>query len=350
MYSPGRRRRGGWRCAAWTRRATRTWRTRSCWPPGSRASPKDYELPPPAEDDVWSLTDRERRAAGLRAPAAEPRRGAGRAGEVRAARGGPRRARLRLLPAQQAGRSGTATAARSPRTSSAPCCRCSDGAAAGVPRDPGRRTRARPRGSGVASTRFDLDAADIPALQARMASGRLTAVGLTSTYLDRIHRLDGKVNAVLARIPWIRCCTPVITRRLGRCARTAWTRGRCTGSRCWSRTTSTPPTCRRRPGRAPCPAARPRTRRWCAGCVRRARSSLGKANLSEWANFRSSESADGWSATGGQTLNPHAHGHSPSGSSSGSAAAVAASLAQLALGTETIGSIVSPARCAASSG
>ncbi|TDQ04062.1 amidase family protein [Labedaea rhizosphaerae] len=84
-----------------------------------------------------------------------------------------------------------------------------------------------------------------------------------------------------------------------------------------------------------------------APVVRRLRAAgavvVGKANLSEWANFRSSESVDGWSATGGQTLNPLAHGHSPSGSSSGSAAAVAAGLVPLALGTETIGSIVSPA-------
>jgi amidase len=70
---------------------------------------------------------------------------------------------------------------------------------------------------------------------------------------------------------------------------------------------------------------------------------VGKANLSEWAIFRSSQSSDGWSATGGQTVNPVRHSHSPSGSSSGSAVAVAAGLVPLALGTETIGSIVSPA-------
>lgn len=70
---------------------------------------------------------------------------------------------------------------------------------------------------------------------------------------------------------------------------------------------------------------------------------LGKTNLSEWANFRSTRSSSGWSGAGGQTLNPHATDRSPSGSSSGSAAAVAASLCAVAVGTETDGSIVSPA-------
>ncbi|MDI3297885.1 MAG: amidase [Bacillota bacterium] len=69
---------------------------------------------------------------------------------------------------------------------------------------------------------------------------------------------------------------------------------------------------------------------------------LGKANLSEWANFRSTRSISGWSARGGQTRNPYALDRSPSGSSSGSAAAVAANLCAAALGTETDGSIVSP--------
>jgi amidase len=69
---------------------------------------------------------------------------------------------------------------------------------------------------------------------------------------------------------------------------------------------------------------------------------LGKANLSEWANFRSRPSSSGLSTLGGQAMNPHGSGRSPSGSSSGSAVAVAAGLAPLAVGTETDGSIVSP--------
>ncbi len=70
---------------------------------------------------------------------------------------------------------------------------------------------------------------------------------------------------------------------------------------------------------------------------------LGKTNLSEWANFRSTRSSSGWSGRGGQTRNPYALDRSPSGSSSGSGAAAAASLCALAVGTETDGSVVSPA-------
>ena len=70
---------------------------------------------------------------------------------------------------------------------------------------------------------------------------------------------------------------------------------------------------------------------------------LGKTNLSEWANFRSSHSSSGWSARGGQGRNPYALDRTPSGSSSGSAGAVAASYCAVAVGTETDGSITSPA-------
>ncbi len=70
---------------------------------------------------------------------------------------------------------------------------------------------------------------------------------------------------------------------------------------------------------------------------------IGKSNLSEWANFRDSNSSSGWSSLGGQTRNPYVLDRNPCGSSSGSAVAVAAALAPLAVGTETNGSIVCPA-------
>ena len=69
---------------------------------------------------------------------------------------------------------------------------------------------------------------------------------------------------------------------------------------------------------------------------------LGKANMSEWANFRSSHSSSGWSGRGGQARNPYSLERSPSGSSSGSATATAATLCAVALGTETDGSVLSP--------
>jgi amidase len=69
---------------------------------------------------------------------------------------------------------------------------------------------------------------------------------------------------------------------------------------------------------------------------------LGKANMSEWAAYRSTSGSSGWSALGGQGENPYEYGYSPCGSSSGPAAAVAAALTQVAVGTETDGSVVCP--------
>lgn len=69
---------------------------------------------------------------------------------------------------------------------------------------------------------------------------------------------------------------------------------------------------------------------------------LGKTNLSEWANFRSTRSCSGWSSRGGQTKNPYILDRSPSGSSSGSGSAVAANLCTIAIGTETNGSVIAP--------
>jgi amidase len=71
---------------------------------------------------------------------------------------------------------------------------------------------------------------------------------------------------------------------------------------------------------------------------------LGKANLSEWANFRSSHSISGWSSRGGFTRNPYALDRNPCGSSSGSAVAVAANLCAAAVGTETDGSVICPSQ------
>src|SRR5262245_2764229 len=83
-----------------------------------------------------------------------------------------------------------------------------------------------------------------------------------------------------------------------------------------------------------------------AGLVERLRAAgaviLGKANLSEWANFRSTHSSSGWSGRGGQVKNPYALDRNPCGSSSGTGVAIAANLAAIGVGTETDGSIVCP--------
>ena len=69
---------------------------------------------------------------------------------------------------------------------------------------------------------------------------------------------------------------------------------------------------------------------------------IGKANLSEWANFRGKNSTSGWSGVGGQVKNPYVLDRNPCGSSSGSGVAVSANLCMIAIGTETNGSIVCP--------
>ena len=73
---------------------------------------------------------------------------------------------------------------------------------------------------------------------------------------------------------------------------------------------------------------------------------LGKTNLSEWANFRSTHSASGWSGRGGQTRNPYVLDRSPCGSSAGTGSAIAASLASVGIGTETDGSVICPSAVA----
>lgn len=88
-----------------------------------------------------------------------------------------------------------------------------------------------------------------------------------------------------------------------------------------------------------------------AACIARLRAAgaviLGKANLSEWANFRGRHSTSGWSTRGGQTRNPYALDRTPSGSSSGTGSAIAANLCALGVGTETDGSITSPSSVSA---
>ncbi len=89
--------------------------------------------------------------------------------------------------------------------------------------------------------------------------------------------------------------------------------------------------------------SRPIQDSWVASKLREAGAViLGKANLSEWANFRSNVSSSGWSGRGGQTKNPYVTDRNPCGSSAGSGAAVSANFCMLAIGTETNGSIVCP--------
>ncbi|WP_373308833.1 amidase family protein [Streptomyces minutiscleroticus] len=186
----------------------------------------------------------------------------------------------------------------------------------------------------------DLDTVTIPELQARMADGSLTSSALTAAYLRRIRTVDPKINAVLGTDPTaLRQAAAGDARR-----RHGDTRGPLDGipvlvkDNVNTRGLLTTAGSLALAGSPPDSDAALVTRLRDAGAV-----ILGKTNMTEWADFRADKSTSGWSAVGGQTDNPYVLDRNPCGSSSGSAVAVAASLAQVAIGTETDGSIVCPA-------
>ncbi len=194
-----------------------------------------------------------------------------------------------------------------------------------------------------ASPAFDLEETTIAGLQQRMQAGQDTARSLVDKYLARIEAIDRSgpsLHSVLEINPDAR----TIADRLDAERRSGRIRGPmhgipilikdniATADRMMTTAGSFALA-----GAAPPHDAFIVTRLREAGAV-----ILGKTNLSEWANFRSTHSTSGWSGRGGQTKNPYALDRNPSGSSSGSGAAIAANLAAAAVGTETDGSIVSP--------
>jgi len=191
---------------------------------------------------------------------------------------------------------------------------------------------------------FPLAEATIDDLQRRMAAGELTARALAQAYLTRIAEVDQagpKLNAVIELNP----DALVIAEKLDAERKAGKVRGPLHGipvllkdniatADKMETTAGSLALIGHKPGRD----AHIVTRLREAGAV-----ILGKTNMSEWANFRGSSSVSGWSGRGGQTRNPFSLDRNPSGSSSGSAAGVSANLCVVALGTETNGSIVSPA-------
>lgn len=181
-------------------------------------------------------------------------------------------------------------------------------------------------------------------LQTRMAAGDVSSAALVDGYLARISALDGvgpQLRAIIELNPDARALARALDDERAR----SGARGPLHGipillkdnidtADGMSTTAGSLALAGSHPTRDATVAARLRE----AGAVL-----IGKANMSEWANFRSTASTSGWSARGGQCRNPYALDRSPSGSSSGSAVAAAANLAAAAIGTETDGSIVSPA-------
>ncbi|MYN63546.1 MAG: amidase [Acidobacteria bacterium] len=222
--------------------------------------------------------------------------------------------------------------------------------------DPGAAVRAAPgaqagtapgqtsaTGPGAPPEPFDLEEVSIGDLAASMASGERTARSVTEAYLARIAQIDrqgptlrsvietnpdaldiaagldreraeGRVRSPLHGVPVL------VKDNIDTADRMTTTAGSLALA-----------------GSVPAEDSHVAQRLREAGVVL-----LGKANLSEWANFRSTRSSSGWSARGGQCRNPYALDRNPCGSSSGSGAAVSGNLAAAAIGTETDGSIVCP--------
>jgi amidase len=228
------------------------------------------------------------------------------------------------------------------------------GAAAGLAAAVGAACRsAAPSGmaSGLAGPRiapFALQEATIADLQAGMEGGKYTAHAVTEYYLARIDELDRRgpaVHAVIETNPdALRIAAALDAERRAKGARgplhgvpvlvkdnIATADGMATTAGSLALVGA----------KVPADAFMVERLRAAGAVV------LGKANLSEWANFRSSSSSSGWSARGGQCKNPYALDRSPCGSSSGTAAAIAANFAAVGVGSETDGSIVCPsAACA----
>lgn len=207
---------------------------------------------------------------------------------------------------------------------------------------PGRAATSRSRPRGVRP--FELDEATFAELQARLASGRLSAVSLAKKYLARIAEIDRRGPALRSVIE-LNPDALAFAAALGRERKAEGPRGPLHGLPVLLKDNiATHDGMSTTAGSLALAGSLAPRDAFLVGRLRAAGTVLlGKTNLSEWANFRGERSTSGWSARGGQTRNPYALDRDPSGSSSGSAVAVAANLCAAAVGTETDGSILSPA-------
>ncbi|MGO4883229.1 MAG: amidase [Bryobacteraceae bacterium] len=199
-------------------------------------------------------------------------------------------------------------------------------------------------GAAAAPQGVELEEATVADLQKRMAAGTLTARALTQAYLDRIASID-KSGPALNSVIELNPDALAIAAALDAERKSKGARGPLHGIPVLIKdnidTADKMMTTAGSLALLGSIAARDSV------VAQRLRASgaviLGKTNLSEWANYRSSHSTSGWSGRGGLTRNPYALNRNACGSSSGSGAAVSANLCALAIGTETDGSIVCPA-------
>ena len=190
---------------------------------------------------------------------------------------------------------------------------------------------------------FDLEEITIVELSEGMQSGKLTARSIAEKYLARIKEIDQNgpsINSIIELNP----DALAIADELDQERKTKGPRGPMHGIPVLIKDNiDTADHMSTTAGSLALAGSKPPADAFLVQQLRRAGAViLGKTNLSEWANIRSSHSTSGWSGRGGLTKNPYALDRNTSGSSSGSAAAVSANLCTVAVGTETDGSIVSP--------
>lgn len=190
---------------------------------------------------------------------------------------------------------------------------------------------------------FELDEVTIAQLQSAMTSGRTTAVAIARKYLQRIDEVDRRgpaINSVIEVNPDAEAIAAVLDaeRKAGK------VRGPLHGIPVLLKDNiDTADKLMTTAGSLALVGAKPQRDSHVAQRLREAGAViLGKTNLSEWANFRSSRASSGWSGRGGQTHNPYVLDRNPCGSSSGTGAAIAANLCAIGVGTETDGSVVCP--------
>jgi amidase len=190
---------------------------------------------------------------------------------------------------------------------------------------------------------FELDEISIAGLQAVMSAGKYTAHAITKKYLDRIDDVDKhgpSLNSVIELNP----DALTIATEMDRERKAGRVRGPLHGIPVLikdnidthDRMTTTAGSLALEGSMAPQDSTVAKKLREAGAVI------IGKTNLSEWANFRSSHSSSGWSGRGGQTKNPYVLDRNPCGSSSGTGAGISANLAAIGVGTETDGSVVCP--------
>ena len=196
---------------------------------------------------------------------------------------------------------------------------------------------------GVRSSTFALDEVTVPDLQRQMRQGAVTAERIAQLYLERIEEIDRRGPALRAVIE-LNPDALSIARSLDVEFKTKGPRSPLHGIPVLLKDNIDTADRMQTTAGSLALDGKPATQDSCVAERLRAAGALilGKTNLSEWANFRSTHSTSGWSGRGGQTKNPYALDRNPCGSSSGSAVAVSANLCALAVGTETDGSVVCP--------